>query len=115
MPLVQVTCEQCQRKFYTNLAITKCPNCALGRPPRPITERVTSKPKWIDLVSYFRLPEDKGVGDTVQRYAAMLGGEQFKAWAKKLGMPCGCTTRQAEWNARYPYTEPHDQQQSSTH
>lgn len=74
-----------------------------------------TKPIWVLLVSYLRTPKDTGVGDTVQRYAAMLGGEQFKVWAKKLGMPCGCTTRQKEWNLRYPYSEPHDQQQSSPH
>lgn len=72
-------------------------------------------PAWVRLVSYFRSPEDKGVGDTVQRYAAMLGGEAFKAWSKKLGMPCGCTQRQVEWNAKYPYTEQHDHQPPSDH
>jgi len=63
--------------------------------PKPQQE-----PSWVRLVSYFKAPDDTGVGDTVQRYAAMLGGEAFKAWSKKLGMPCGCTQRQAEWNAR---------------
>lgn len=66
-------------------------------------------PSWVGLVSYFKAPEDAGVGDTVQRYAAMLGGELFKQWSKRLGLPCGCTQRQAEWNVRWPYkdaTEP---------
>lgn len=71
--------------------------------------------KWATLVAAFRNAEDTGVGDTVQRYAAMLGGEAFKAWSKKLGMPCGCTQRQAEWNAKYPYTEQHDHQPPSDH
>jgi len=72
-------------------------------------------PGWVVAISLLKSDSDTGVGDTVQRYAAMLGGELFKAWAKKLGMPCGCTTRQKEWNLRYPYTAPHDQQQSSSH
>jgi hypothetical protein len=58
---------------------------------------------WVPLVKAFSAPEDKGIGDTIQRYAAMLGGEQFKQWAKDHGIPCGCTERQAEWNERWPY------------
>ncbi len=44
-------------------------------------------------------PEDKGVGDTVQRLAALVGGEQFKA----LVPNCGCSDRQKWLNEKYPY------------
>ncbi len=46
---------------------------------------------------------DKGVGDTAQRIAAKLGGERYKRLTKRLGMPCGCSERQDEWNRLYPY------------
>jgi hypothetical protein len=103
----------CQsREDYRALWDRKAQQPATDKPQTPKPQQT---PSWVGIVSYFRTPEDTGVGDTVQRYAAMLGGEQFKVWAKKLGMPCGCTTRQKEWNLRYPYTVQHDQQQSSSH
>lgn len=58
---------------------------------------------WVALVRRLRKPEDRGVGDTVQRLASWLGGEQFKKLSQKLGIPCGCTQRQAEWNERWRY------------
>ncbi len=58
---------------------------------------------WVNLVKPFSKPEDKGIGDTVQRHLAMLGGERFKQWVKELGIPCRCADRQAEWNERWPY------------
>lgn len=59
---------------------------------------------WVKLVAILRTDADAGVGDTVQRIAAKFGGERFKTFAQKIGIPCGCTERQAEWNERYPYT-----------
>lgn len=61
------------------------------------------RPRWVRLVRILRKPEDKGVGDTVQRIAATFGGERFKAWAERIGIPCGCTQRQKEWNRVWPY------------
>lgn len=107
MGLKSIRCTCGIRTWHTGNA-TICTSCG------SVFERSNSNTEtaWVRLVSYFKAPEDAGVGDTVARYAAMLGGEAFKAWSKKLGMPCGCTQRQAEWNARYPYIEQPDQQQS---
>jgi hypothetical protein len=106
-------CIACGKKLYTNLANAKCRNCTLGKQASTsVVRKAPIIPPWVHLISYFKSPDDLGIGDTVARYAAMLGGEAFKAWSKKLGMPCGCTQRQREWNARYPYTSPHDQPQS---
>jgi len=58
---------------------------------------------WVRYVKLLRKPEDAGVGDTIQRIAAKFGGERFKRWAARLGIPCGCSTRQADWNRMYPY------------
>lgn len=60
-------------------------------------------PSWATALSRFKKDEDTGVGDTAQRVFARLGGEAFKWMASKLGMPCGCTGRQADWNRLYPY------------
>lgn len=62
-----------------------------------------AEPYWVRVVRRMRKPGDHGVGDTVQRIAARIGGEQFKRWTARLGIPCGCTQRQEEWNARWPY------------
>jgi hypothetical protein len=110
MGLTKFECT-CGTRIWANGRSVWCKTCN-----KSLTKTFTDiEPAWVGLVSYFRSPEDKGVGDTVQRYAAMLGGEAFKAWSKKLGMPCGCTQRQVEWNAKYPYTEQHDHQPPSDH
>ena len=44
-------------------------------------------------------PDEIGVGDTVQRLAAFVGGEQFKA----LVPNCGCSDRRQWLNQRFPY------------
>lgn len=99
-------CMACGKKLYTNVANPKCRDCSLGRQASaPVVRKAPVDPSWVRLVSYFKAPEDAGVGDTVARYAAMLGGELFKQWSKRLGLPCGCTQRQAEWNARWPYKD----------
>ena len=63
------------------------------------------RPGWAKAVERLRHTNDVGVGDTVQRIAAWFGGERFKAFAAKVGIPCGCTQRQDEWNRLYPYTD----------
>ena len=60
-------------------------------------------PIWAKLIALRKIDSDVGVGDTVQRYAAKIGGERFKKLAKRLGIPCGCSERQAQWNTRYKY------------
>jgi hypothetical protein len=59
-------------------------------------------PAWVIALQSLRAPEDTGVGDTFARLLGK-GGELFKATSKLLGIPCGCTARQAEWNERWPY------------
>ena len=60
-------------------------------------------PRWTKLIRMLRTEADRGVGDTVQRIAAKFGGERFKAFSARIGMPCGCTQRQEEWNRLWPY------------
>jgi hypothetical protein len=61
-------------------------------------------PRWAKALRYFSNDTDKGVGDTVERIARKVGGEEFKRWTKRLGIPCDCCGRQARWNQSYPYT-----------
>jgi hypothetical protein len=57
--------------------------------------------RWIEKR---RLPGDKGVGDTLSRMLAKVGGERFKFWYKAItGQECHCTDRQARLNAMYKY------------
>jgi hypothetical protein len=67
------------------------------------TQKPAEANQWVPILKLLRKPEDKGVGDTVQRIAAKFGGERFKAFAAKIGLPCGCTDRQAWFNERFPY------------
>lgn len=58
---------------------------------------------WVAALSRLRKPEDEGVGDTAQRLAAKFGGERYKRFMKRIGAPCACEKRQAEWNQLYRY------------
>ena len=60
-------------------------------------------PFWAWSLKWMRTKADSGVGDTAQRIAAVMGGEQFKKLTKRIGLPCRCTERQAEWNKLYAY------------
>lgn len=59
---------------------------------------------WIVRTVYARrIDGERGIGDTVERLFAYMGGRQFKAFMKANKTPCGCSDRQAWLNARYPY------------
>lgn len=60
------------------------------------------QPKWIRGLRKLSKPEDIGLGATIKRVVTKFGGERFKAWAKRIGLPCGCTKREKEWNKLYP-------------
>ncbi len=74
---------------------------ALSQPPRAVPGG--GWPRFARVAWLLSNDRDGGVGDTVQRWAAKLGGEGFKKWADTVGLPCGCTERQQEWNTLYPY------------
>lgn len=86
-PVYPVYCR-CGRTHYEDATIEQ------GEPPPP--------PAWVSVIRRLRKPSDRGVGDTVARLLGRFG-ERFKAWSQKLGIPCGCTARQSEWNERWPY------------
>ena len=57
----------------------------------------------IAWVRWLRAPEDRGLGDTVERLLAKAGGRQIKALLAVMGIPCGCGDRQKWLNEHYPY------------
>lgn len=65
-----------------------------------------SWPRWARLVARLRRTTDRGVGDTIQRLAARIGGERYKALRDRLGVPCACVATQDALNVEYPYTHP---------
>ena len=75
-------------------------------PPREPKQAVPADkwPTWATLVSKMRADSDAGVGDTIRRQLGVLG-EAYKATLKAWGVPCGCSRRQLEWNAKYPYVK----------
>ena len=102
------SCPQCSWRFFTEFETTfTCPKCSTKTQCKgvPASEAFKDLPNpfWVAQVSRLRKADDKGVGDTVQRVARWFGGELFKTFAAKIGMPCGCTQRQDEWNKLYPY------------
>lgn len=81
----------------------------IARPPLrgvsvPIQPAPHPWPLYVRAIATLRHPADAGLGDTVQRLAAKVGGEHYKRLMKKLGSGCGCLVRQATLNARWPYS-----------
>lgn len=60
-------------------------------------------PLFITGLSWLRTKDDKGIGDTVKHALSYMGGTQFEWVMKRLGIDCGCGSRQDWLNARYPY------------
>lgn len=69
------------------------PSQPLGRESWPMLARLLAKRA---------KPGDAGLGDVVQRLAAKMGGEWYKAVRKKIGFPCRCVADQRWLNARFP-------------
>jgi hypothetical protein len=67
-------------------------------------ERQTQKlPRMVAWLKRFRKPEDRGLGDTIERLLADAGGRRFKHLMHLLHLPCGCEDRQRWLNERFPY------------
>ena len=94
-----IQCEKCGRKFASNVTPL---HCSCGVTTGELTNKTESN-AWVRMVKLLRKPQDAGIGDTIQRIAAKFGGERFKAFAEKIGIPCGCADRQNEWNSKWPY------------
>jgi hypothetical protein len=63
-------------------------------------------PLVVRIVAKLAIESDTGIGDVVQRWAAMVGGEWIKEASEAMGKSCGCTDRQKWLNARYPLRVP---------
>ena len=62
-------------------------------------------PMWAKGLAVLAKPEDKGIGDTVERLAKVAGAKSLVEFAKDKGLPdCGCADRKARWNQQYPMT-----------
>lgn len=82
--------------------ITESPSVEVPSKPSPW-------PLLIRGIARRRIDSDQGVGDTVKRILTKVGGDQFEWVMKRLGIDCGCGSRQAWLNARYPYNKNYDQ------
>jgi hypothetical protein len=103
-------CLECDWPIYTKRkVIATCPKCKQQIECDGIVGQVMIHavpreqwPAWAKLVASEAEEPDTGVGDTIARKLG-IAGELFKSWAKTLGIPCGCATRQKRFNAMYPY------------
>lgn len=103
---MQGRCSKCGMHIISRRS--RCPVCEGGvepivSVPRPKIVEPKAWPDWAAAWARIAKHQDAGVGDTAQRFYASFGGEWFKLFAKKIGMPCRCSERQAEWNTSYPY------------
>jgi uncharacterized Zn finger protein (UPF0148 family) len=112
-------CPNCTWPHYSPTPVTlTCVRCgtvvevAVEQPTPPAAEKPSRRPKpraaekrsrIIRLVESLKAPEDRGVGDTVERLLAKAGGRKFKHLMHLLKLPCGCQNRQKWLNDRFPY------------
>ena len=107
--MIKSECRSCGwRVFHVRQTQIDCPRCSsvivCNGELRPVVKGSDEQwPKWARAIRRLRKPDDAGVGDTFQRLASGVGGELFKTWTKKLGIPCNCERRQADWNEKYRY------------
>ena len=83
----------------------QCPLCERILIAENTSQKEVNKNKpalWIRLLQRLSSPQDIGLGATVKRIADKVGGERFKVWSKRIGLPCGCTEREIKWNRLYP-------------
>lgn len=59
-------------------------------------------PDWAKWVGRHRADGDVGVGSTIERMLGR-GGVAFKAAFAAFGVDCGCASRRATFDRRYPY------------
>ena len=60
-------------------------------------------PTTAKMLASLARPEDRGLGDVVQRVAGKFGGERFKQMYKQLtGRDCNCSSRQEKLNKLFP-------------
>ncbi len=83
------------------------PHGAVSMPPVAAPRGTTDRAKWprlAMLLSKMAIDGDNGLGDTLERLAATVGGNQIKKLYKKImGHDCGCGARQWQMNVQYPY------------
>lgn len=61
-------------------------------------------PLWARTMHGLRMPEDKGVGDTVERIIGKDNAEAFKKfYMTTFKRVCSCDGRRDTWNILYPY------------
>jgi hypothetical protein len=67
------------------------------------TARTQRLKNWI---AFFRLPEEQGLGDTLQRLLAVSGRRSITNDLKNIKRTCACNPEQAikTLNANHPYT-----------
>ncbi len=103
--LVHIRAKECPKGFYAGAAETPTrPENAGPPPPPPEPVRFA---EWSFAARYLarkRIDGEVGIGDTFKRLLG-AGGRMIEWVAKRLDIDCGCSSRQARWNATHPYSE----------
>ncbi len=69
---------------------------AQGNPPR------RAWPIYLRPLKLFSRPADRGLGDIIHRLLGPMGRVYPALHLKIFGRDCGCRSRRARWNTRYP-------------
>ncbi len=103
----QFWCSTCKEHVY--IAIDEATYLAREAEQQRIAKRREQIVRHIfPWLKRFRAPEDRGLGDTVERLLTQIGGrplKRLKALLDALSIDCGCTSRRDWLNQLVPYTD----------
>lgn len=64
-------------------------------------------PAWALALEKSRLPEDRGIGHTLEHAVGLMGSPAFEAWYRTaIGHGIPCPNCPALWNRLFAYAEP---------
>ena len=87
--------------FNPNHPALQRPTALEVQPTKPLPRE--EWPLWAFALALLSNPEDRGLGDVIERTIGPIGGDKFKIWHEKIfRKKCGCEARKDKWNLRWP-------------
>lgn len=100
-------CKNCGWKIVTPRdVVIPCPRCEGANRSERIKAKVAKSKRLESWVVFFRLANERGLGDTASRLVSVAGDRAIKLDLDQLLKTCGCEPQDAieKLNDRHPYS-----------
>ena len=97
-------CDKCGWKFY-GATRPDCPRCTDPDRRERIQREAARTARLKSWIAFFRIDDERGLGDTVQRLKSIAGKRAIKEDLRRIERICGCETSVAiaRLNEQHPY------------